>query len=101
VILRLLGRLLGAATLVLLARAAHGVPHAMGARRARLGAVAGTSPHAPDGVFHNTEPGVVIRPGSGPALLRAALTRGRGCSGPGACTRCPCRSRSCPRWTPS
>lgn len=70
-------RLLGAAALVLLARAAQGVPRAMGARRARLRAAAGTSPHTTGGLFRNTEPGVVIRPGSGPALLRAALTRGR------------------------
>jgi L-ascorbate metabolism protein UlaG (beta-lactamase superfamily) len=70
-------RVLGALALVTLARAARGVPRSMGARRARLRPAATTSPHAVDGRFRNREPGVVIRPGSGPALARAALTRGR------------------------
>jgi L-ascorbate metabolism protein UlaG (beta-lactamase superfamily) len=70
-------RLFGAVALVALARAARGVPRAMGARRARLRAAAAASPHAVDGLFRNRERGEVIRSGSGRALARAALTRGR------------------------
>jgi hypothetical protein len=77
IVTRLLSGTAGLSALALLVRAAQGVPHAMGARRARLRAAAAASPHAADGLFRNTEPGVVIRPGSAPALLRAALTRGR------------------------
>ena len=69
--------LLGALALITVARAARGVPRAMGARRGRLRDAAAASPHAVDGLFRNREPGVVIRPGSGLVLARAALARGR------------------------
>ncbi|GAY07753.1 outer membrane protein romA [Pseudonocardia sp. N23] len=67
------GLLVGAART---ARAARGVPLAIGAPDAELRARAATSPHARDGRFANAEAGVQIAPGSvGPLLVRM-LTRG-------------------------
>jgi L-ascorbate metabolism protein UlaG (beta-lactamase superfamily) len=70
-----LGTALLCATAVL-GRAARGVPTAMGAAAEAMRTAAARSPHAVDGVFRNTRPGVVVAPGAG-ALARDLLTRGR------------------------
>ncbi|GAA4842633.1 hypothetical protein GCM10023403_00300 [Pseudonocardia benzenivorans] len=58
------------------ARAARGVPLAVGASDAVLRARAASSPHSRDGRFGNTEPGVQIAPGELRGLLLRVLTRG-------------------------
>ncbi|WP_233899087.1 MBL fold metallo-hydrolase [Pseudonocardia dioxanivorans] len=58
------------------ARAARGVPLAVGASDAVLRARAASSPHSRDGRFGNTEPGVQIAPGELRGLLLRLLTRG-------------------------
>ncbi|MGQ0574573.1 MAG: MBL fold metallo-hydrolase [Pseudonocardia sp.] len=70
---RIMG-LAGAAALTLLARAARGVPAAIGARGDAATAGLPASPHRRDGAFHNSEPGT----GSSGALtiLGALLRRG-------------------------
>lgn len=66
--------LAGAAAATLLARAALGVPTAIGASEGALRATTGASPHVANGVFRNTEPGTS---GSGArTILRDLLTRG-------------------------
>ncbi|GAA1834671.1 MBL fold metallo-hydrolase [Pseudonocardia ailaonensis] len=52
--------------------AAWGIPRAMGAPAERLRRAADASPHARDGVFHNTEPGSAL-PGSTVSSVRALL----------------------------
>jgi L-ascorbate metabolism protein UlaG (beta-lactamase superfamily) len=64
-----------------LARAAVGLPTALGAPDRQLRstadrAAAAGSPHAADGAFHNTLPDEVVQRGVTLAVLRAVLTRG-------------------------
>lgn len=69
-----LALLAGAAAAMLLARAARGVPTAMGARNGALRAATGASPRVRDGVFANSEPATGgSRPGP---ILRDLLARG-------------------------
>jgi L-ascorbate metabolism protein UlaG (beta-lactamase superfamily) len=65
----------GAVALARLARAARGVPTALGARRSRLRAAAAGSAHAAAGRFTNTQPGTVIAAGMGQVAV-AMLSRG-------------------------
>jgi L-ascorbate metabolism protein UlaG (beta-lactamase superfamily) len=70
-----------AATAVTVARAAAGLPTALGASERQLRATADRaaaagSPHAADGAFHNTLPDEVVQRGVTLAVLRAMLTRG-------------------------
>jgi L-ascorbate metabolism protein UlaG (beta-lactamase superfamily) len=69
---------LAAAAAVLLARAAAGLPTALGAPAPRLRRAAerAGSPNVADGLFRNTLPEPVIRHGGRLALLRALATRG-------------------------
>jgi hypothetical protein len=68
-------------TALTLARAAAGLPTALGAPAPRLRAAADRaalagSTHAADGLFHNTLPDQVVQRGALLAVLRALLTRG-------------------------
>lgn len=63
--------------LVRLARAARGVPSALGAGPRRLRASAAGSPHAVNGTFANTEPGTVLGRGSATALIGKLFARDR------------------------
>ena len=70
-----------AAALVTLARAAHGLPTALGADPAAMRAVADRaaaagSPHAADGLFHNVLPDEEVQRGSLLAVLKAVALRG-------------------------
>jgi L-ascorbate metabolism protein UlaG (beta-lactamase superfamily) len=70
------------AAAVALARAAAGLPTALGASPARLRetavrAAGAGSAHAADGLFHNTLPDQVVQRGALLAVLRAMLARGR------------------------
>ncbi len=65
-----------AAGAISLARAARGVPTALGARPSALRGAAASSPRAVGGLFRNTLPGDGIRGGL-PALARALIARGR------------------------
>jgi L-ascorbate metabolism protein UlaG (beta-lactamase superfamily) len=61
----------------LLAKAAWGLPTALGASRDAIAAVTARSPRAQDGTFRNTQPPAEVdRPMSAGALIRAILTRG-------------------------
>ena len=60
----------------LLARAARGVPTALGAHRRRLRAAAAGSPHATAGRFANSTPATIIAAGPG-QVAAAVLRRGR------------------------
>jgi L-ascorbate metabolism protein UlaG (beta-lactamase superfamily) len=71
----------GALAAVTLARAATGLPTAMGAPAPRLRVAAeraarAGSTHAADGLFHNTLPDEVVQRGTLLAVLRAMLARG-------------------------
>jgi L-ascorbate metabolism protein UlaG (beta-lactamase superfamily) len=70
--------LLGATTasMGLLARAAWGVPSALGASASTIRQLADGSPHYRDGAFRNTLPATLVDPASLAALLVAVLTRG-------------------------
>ncbi|GAA5167392.1 MBL fold metallo-hydrolase [Pseudonocardia eucalypti] len=71
--------LVGATTagMGLLARAAWGLPTALGAAPAAIRRVAEGSPRYVDGAFQNTLPSTLVGPTSVPALLTEMLTRGR------------------------
>ena len=71
--------LLGATTagMGLLARAAWGLPTALGASPAAIAQVADASPRYTDGTFRNTLPGVEVDPASMYKIIGAVLTRGR------------------------
>lgn len=76
---RLLSRaaLVAAAVPVLwLARAAWGVPTAIGAKNRTLRRAASRSPHSLDGSFHNTLQGELMVPGSAKGIARALLSKG-------------------------
>jgi L-ascorbate metabolism protein UlaG (beta-lactamase superfamily) len=60
----------------LLARAAWGIPTALGASRADIERVAGVSPRFAEGTFHNTQPGGELRPVNPLGIIVAMLTRG-------------------------
>jgi beta-lactamase family protein len=60
-----------------LARAARGVPSALGAGTAQMRTVADRSPHAVDARFANTEPGAVAAPANLAVILGRVLARGR------------------------
>jgi L-ascorbate metabolism protein UlaG (beta-lactamase superfamily) len=66
----------GGLTATLLARAARGVPAALGARAGALRAAAATSPHATGGRFANSAPAPVIA-ASAAQVAVAMLSRGR------------------------
>jgi L-ascorbate metabolism protein UlaG (beta-lactamase superfamily) len=61
----------------LLARAAWGIPTALGASRAEIAEAAGDSPRFADGTFHNTQSGGLLRPVNPAALIVAMLSRGQ------------------------
>lgn len=71
--------LLGATTagMGLLARAAWGLPTALGASPAEIAQVADPSPRYSDGTFRNTLPVVEVDPTSMYKIIAAVLTRGR------------------------
>jgi L-ascorbate metabolism protein UlaG (beta-lactamase superfamily) len=72
-----LGRIValaGVAAGMVLARAARGVPTAIGARNGELRAAADGSPHRRDGAFHNVEP--ATGGSSAAVILHAVLARG-------------------------
>jgi L-ascorbate metabolism protein UlaG (beta-lactamase superfamily) len=60
----------------LLARAAWGIPTALGASRAEIAKAAGDSPRFAEGTFHNSQPGAPVRPVNPAALIVAMLSRG-------------------------
>lgn len=60
----------------LLARAAWGLPTALGATQGAITAVTSRSTRAVDGRFRNAQPAAPVEPMGVPALLRAVLTRG-------------------------
>jgi L-ascorbate metabolism protein UlaG (beta-lactamase superfamily) len=70
---------LGATTagMGLLARAAWGIPSAIGASVATIREVAAGSPHYADDTFHNTLPPSELQPAGMASVLVAMLTRGR------------------------
>jgi L-ascorbate metabolism protein UlaG (beta-lactamase superfamily) len=69
---------LGATTagMGLLARAAWGVPDALGAGPGAIRRVAQGSPHFRDGVFHNSQPATPVDPAGMVSVAGAMLTRG-------------------------
>lgn len=60
----------------LLAKAAWGLPTALGASCGAIAAATARSPRAVDGKFRNTQPPAEVEPMSVAALIRAVLTRG-------------------------
>jgi len=60
----------------LLARAAWGIPTALGASRADIERIAGDSPRFAEGTFHNTQPGGELHPVNPLGIIVAMLTRG-------------------------
>jgi L-ascorbate metabolism protein UlaG (beta-lactamase superfamily) len=66
-----------AAGMGLLARAAWGIPSALGASAAAIKQVANGSPQFEGGIFRNRLPPEVVRPASFASIMVAVLTRGR------------------------
>jgi L-ascorbate metabolism protein UlaG (beta-lactamase superfamily) len=70
--------LVGATTagMGLLARAAWGLPTALGASREDIEQVADGSPQFAEGTFHNAQPSALLRPANPATIVAAMLTRG-------------------------